>query len=116
MVVLLREVLDRGDVERVARGAEDPDRADRGRVRAAPVRGDEDGQDVHRPELHDLQRHRLARELRSGMVEMNGNSRGAGAPFGGVKASGRAREGGVWGIEEFLEVKAITGWDSESRS
>jgi len=24
--------------------------------------------------------------------------------------SGRAREGGVWGIEEFLEVKAISGW------
>jgi acyl-CoA reductase-like NAD-dependent aldehyde dehydrogenase len=44
-------------------------------------------------------RNRLARQLRSGMVEMNGNSLAAGAPFGGVKASGRAREGGVWGIE-----------------
>ena len=55
-------------------------------------------------------RNRLARQLRSGMVEMNGKSRGAGAPFGGVKASGRAREGGVWGLEEFLEVKAISGW------
>jgi aldehyde dehydrogenase (NAD+) len=49
-------------------------------------------------------RHRLARALKSGMVEMNGKSRGPGAPFGGTKASGRAREGGVWGIEEFLEV------------
>ena len=58
-------------------------------------------------------RNRLARRLRSGMVEMNGKSRGAGAPFGGVKASGRAREGGHWGLEEFLEVKAISGWDSE---
>jgi aldehyde dehydrogenase (NAD+) len=57
-------------------------------------------------------RNRLARQLRAGMVEMNGKSRGAGSPFGGVKASGRAREGGVWGIEEFLEVKAISGWDS----
>lgn len=56
-------------------------------------------------------RNRLARRLRSGMVEMNGQSRGAGSPFGGVKASGRAREGGVWGLEEFLEVKAIAGWD-----
>ncbi|MBN8630782.1 MAG: aldehyde dehydrogenase family protein [Rhodobacterales bacterium] len=56
-------------------------------------------------------RNRLSRQLRAGMVEMNGKSRGAGAPFGGVKASGRAREGGAWGIEEFLEVKAISGWD-----
>ncbi len=61
-------------------------------------------------------RNRLARRLRSGMVEMNGKSRGAGAPFGGVKASGRAREGGVWGIEEFLEVKAISGWDPEAEA
>ena len=59
-------------------------------------------------------RNRLARQLRSGMVEMNYTSRGAGSPFGGVKASGRAREGGVWGIEEFCEVKAISGWDSNA--
>lgn len=55
-------------------------------------------------------RRRLARALRSGMVEMNGKSRGRGAPFGGTRASGRAREGGLWGIEEFLEVKSISGW------
>lgn len=59
-------------------------------------------------------RNRLARQLRAGMVEMNGKSRGAGSPFGGVKASGRAREGGIWGIEEFLEVKAISGWDPDA--
>jgi len=53
---------------------------------------------------------RVAAQLRSGMVEMNGVSPGPGAPFGGVKASGRAREGGIWGIEEFLEVKSISGW------
>ena len=58
----------------------------------------------------DAKRNRMALALRSGMVEMNGQPRGAGSPFGGVKMSGRAREGGVWGIEEFLEVKAISGW------
>lgn len=56
---------------------------------------------------------RLARRLRAGMIETNGKPRGAGAPFGGVKASGRAREGGHWGLEEFLEVKAISGWAAE---
>ncbi len=55
-------------------------------------------------------RNRLARRLRSGMVEMNGQSRGAGSPFGGMKASGNGREGGVWGLEDFLEVKAVSGW------
>jgi aldehyde dehydrogenase (NAD+) len=57
-------------------------------------------------------RNRLARLLHSGMVEMNGQARASGSPFGGVRASGRAREGGVWGIEEFTEVKAISGWDA----
>ena len=55
-------------------------------------------------------RNRVARRLRSGMVEMNGQFRGAGSPFGGMKASGNGREGGVWGLEEFLEVKAVCGW------
>jgi len=54
---------------------------------------------------------RVSHRLKSGMVEMNGKSRGAGSFFGGVKQSGRAREGGIWGIEEFLEPKAISGYD-----
>jgi len=58
-------------------------------------------------------RNRMARRLRSGMVEMNGKSRSAGAPFGGMKQSGNGREGGVWGIEDFLEVKAVSGWASD---
>lgn len=53
---------------------------------------------------------RVANRLRSGMVEMNGQPRGAGAPFGGMKASGNGREGGVWGLEDFLEVKSVSGW------
>ena len=57
-------------------------------------------------------RNRLARQLRAGMVEMNGESRGAGSPFGGMKRSGNGREGGVWGIEDFMEVKAVSGWSN----
>lgn len=53
---------------------------------------------------------RAARALRSGMVEINGTSRGAGAPFGGYKQSGSGREGGVWGLDDFLEVKSVSGW------
>ncbi|MFZ2099717.1 MAG: aldehyde dehydrogenase family protein [Oricola sp.] len=53
---------------------------------------------------------RLAKRLRSGMVEMNGQPRGAGSPFGGVGQSGGAREGGVWGLEEFMVVKSVSGW------
>ncbi len=53
---------------------------------------------------------RVARQMRSGMVEMNGKSRAPGAPFGGYKQSGNGREGGAWGIEDFLEVKAVSGW------
>ena len=56
---------------------------------------------------------RVARQLRSGMVEMNGKSRAPGAPFGGMKQSGNGREGGVFGIEDFLEIKAISGWTPE---
>ena len=54
---------------------------------------------------------RVARQLRSGMVEMNGLPRGAGAPFGGYGQSGNGREGGEWGIEEYLEVKSVCGFN-----
>ncbi|MDT1062803.1 aldehyde dehydrogenase family protein [Paracoccus sp. CPCC 101403] len=59
-------------------------------------------------------RNRLARQLRAGMIETNGQSRGRGSAFGGVKASGRAREGGVWGLEEFMDSKQISGWDVDA--
>ena len=55
--------------------------------------------------------HRVARRMRSGMVQVNGRSRAPGSPFGGYKQSGLGREGGKWGLEDFLEVKAVSGWD-----
>jgi aldehyde dehydrogenase (NAD+) len=57
---------------------------------------------------------RVARKLRSGMVDMNGLGRSAASPFGGYKQSGNGREGGNWGMDEFLEVKAIGGWNSDA--
>ena len=57
---------------------------------------------------------RCALSLRSGMVEMNGQGRGLGSPFGGMKQSGNGREGGKWGIEDFLEVKAVSGWPEDA--
>jgi len=55
---------------------------------------------------------RIARRLRSGMVELNSQPFGAGSPFGGYGQSGNGREGGEWGIEEFLEVKSVAGYNA----
>ena len=55
---------------------------------------------------------RVARKLRSGMVDVNGAGIAVDAPFGGFKHSGIGREAGEHGLEEFLEVKAIGGWSN----
>ena len=51
----------------------------------------------------------IARRLRAGQIHVNYGSGGADAPFGGYKQSGNGREKAEWGLEEFLEVKAIIG-------
>ena len=53
---------------------------------------------------------RVALRLRAGNVHINGASLSDGTPFGGYKTSGNGREGGVWGLMDFLEVKAVSGW------
>ena len=51
-----------------------------------------------------------ARQILAETEEMVTLARGAGAPFGGYGQSGNGREGGEWGIEEFCEVKSVSGW------
>jgi acyl-CoA reductase-like NAD-dependent aldehyde dehydrogenase len=52
--------------------------------------------------------HRVAARLEAGMVNVNGfYNANPGSPFGGYKQSGSGREGGRWGIDEFLQVKNV---------
>lgn len=60
----------------------------------------------------DAQRARqVANRLRAGRVYINGATFDRSLPFGGYKQSGNGREFGVFGFEEYLEVKAILGAD-----
>jgi aldehyde dehydrogenase (NAD+) len=55
---------------------------------------------------------RVANRLRAGQVHINYKTGDTDTPFGGYKQSGNGREKGLWGLQEFLEVKAITGFVS----
>jgi aldehyde dehydrogenase (NAD+) len=50
---------------------------------------------------------KVARQIRTGQVEVNGGSFNPLAPFGGYKQSGHGRELGKFGLEEYLEVKSL---------
>ena len=50
---------------------------------------------------------RVAARLRAGAVHINGGAYNYGSPFGGFKASGNGREGGLAGLEEYQELKTI---------
>ena len=59
----------------------------------------------------DIERaRRVASRMRTGMVHLNGAPTDAIAPFGGYRMSGNGREWGVFGLEDYLEVKAVMGW------
>ena len=49
----------------------------------------------------------MAKRLRAGQVDVNGGTFNIHAPFGGFKQSGRGRELGKYGLEEFLEFKSV---------
>ena len=53
----------------------------------------------------------VASRLQAGQVCLNGNSYDSAAPFGGYKQSGNGRESGPEGLEEFLETKAVLGYE-----
>jgi aldehyde dehydrogenase (NAD+) len=55
---------------------------------------------------------RVGRQIRAGNVHLNGAGVDPGAPFGGYKQSGNGREFSKWGLEEFLETKAMLGYSA----
>jgi aldehyde dehydrogenase (NAD+) len=54
----------------------------------------------------------IAKKMRSGNVYINYPPGDMNAPFGGYKQSGNGREWGQWGLEEFLEIKGIVGYEA----
>ncbi|MDS9947059.1 MAG: aldehyde dehydrogenase family protein, partial [Planktomarina sp.] len=52
---------------------------------------------------------RVASRLRAGAVHVNGGGFNYGSPFGGYKQSGNGREGGLMGLEDYLETKTLHG-------
>ncbi len=58
----------------------------------------------------------VARQLRTGNVHLNGAPVDPTAPFGGYKQSGNGREWGRFGLEDFLEVKAMMGYNPRPKA
>jgi aldehyde dehydrogenase (NAD+) len=58
---------------------------------------------------------RVASKMRTGMVHINGAWMDSAAPFGGFKQSGNGREWGAHGIDEFLEVKSVCGYEKRKK-
>jgi aldehyde dehydrogenase (NAD+) len=54
----------------------------------------------------------VALRIRSGQVHLNNPAWSPHAPFGGYRRSGNGREYGLEGVQEYLETKAILGWQS----
>jgi aldehyde dehydrogenase (NAD+) len=55
---------------------------------------------------------RIGAKIRAGRIYLNGAPANSKVPFGGYKQSGNGREHGVFGFEEYLEVKAILGYQT----
>ncbi|MDQ0025089.1 acyl-CoA reductase-like NAD-dependent aldehyde dehydrogenase, partial [Variovorax paradoxus] len=57
----------------------------------------------------------VAARIRSGQVHINYPAWNPNAPFGGYKRSGNGREYGIEGLEEYLETKAILGFNTQEK-
>jgi aldehyde dehydrogenase (NAD+) len=55
---------------------------------------------------------KVARRIRAGNINLQGVPNDRTAPFGGYKQSGNGREWGKFGLEEYLEVKAVAGFNA----
>jgi aldehyde dehydrogenase (NAD+) len=53
---------------------------------------------------------RVSRQLQAGSIRLNGAGMAYGSPFGGYKQSGNGREGGLMGLEDYLETKTLHGF------
>jgi len=61
----------------------------------------------------DLERARdVGRQMRAGTVYLNYPAFDISAPFGGYKRSGNGREWSVFGLDDFLEIKGVVGYDA----
>jgi aldehyde dehydrogenase (NAD+) len=58
---------------------------------------------------------RVAKRIRAGNVHINGATSAFDGSFGGYKQSGNGREWGEAGLEEFLELKAMFGYEAPPR-
>jgi len=56
------------------------------------------------------QARKVGKKIRAGRIYLNGAPANSHVPFGGYKQSGNGREHGVFGFEEYLEVKAMLGY------
>jgi aldehyde dehydrogenase (NAD+) len=56
----------------------------------------------------------VAGRIRAGMIHLNGAPMGLDAPFGGYRQSGNGREWGEFGLDAFLELKAVLGYMPEA--
>ena len=52
----------------------------------------------------------IAHRIRAGMIHLNGAVADPSAPFGGYRQSGNGRVWGIYGLEEFTEIKAVMGY------